>query len=52
MTNANKQMNPPHFCSDPVDIQLSINPEILVQILDNDWLRSDVLEEVSYLSKC
>ena len=40
MTDANKAMSPQHFGSNPMDIQMRINPEMRItcRILDHFWL--------------
>ena len=39
MTEADKEMNPLHFGSDPEEIRIRIIPEIQIQIPDYFWLR-------------
>ena len=49
MTGAGKIMNPQHFGSDPVDIQIPvwINPEIQIRIADRFRLRLDALAKLA-----
>jgi len=35
MTDADKAMNPQHFGSNPADIRIKLNPEILIRIPDH-----------------
>jgi len=48
MTDADKELNPQHFWSDPADIRIRIriNPEIWIRISDHFWLSLNVLAEV------
>jgi len=49
MTDVDKAMNPQHFDSDPADIRIRINPEILVRIIDHFQLRLDASVKVCIL---